>query len=148
MLTDLDENQISKILKKLSTEMLEIVSKVVDNLDNLHAPFNIPIGNGLYGIVENFTIDESKDFGNIFITDIFPCISDHLIEETLSIPQAPFGFLGDRKKSSLTDLDLLFFHDPFQAPDDLPKRNSLKIISLASGKDCGRNLMGFGSGGD
>src|SRR4030065_2343084 len=112
--------------------MLEIVSKVIDNLDDLHAPFHIPISNGLYGIVENFTIDESKDFGNIFIPDIFPCISDHLIEEALSIPQASFGFLGDRKKSSLPYFDVLFFNDPFQAPGDIFKCNSLKIISLAS----------------
>jgi hypothetical protein len=119
-------------LKKLSAEMLEIVSKVIDMLDDLQAPLDIPTGKGFYGIAENFVIDEPKDFGDIFITDGFPRISDHLVEETLGIPQAPFRFPGDRKKSSLTDLDFFFFHDPFQVPGDFSERNSLKIVPLAS----------------
>jgi hypothetical protein len=146
MVAHLHENQVAKILKKLSAKMLEVNSIVINVFDDLHTSLSILTGNGLYGIVENFPIDEPEDLDDIFIPDFLPSIRDHLIEEALGISQASLRFLSNREDPSLTDLDPFFFNDPFQTAHDLSQRDPLEIVSLASRKDGGRNFVGFGGG--
>ena len=86
---------MTKILKKLPTEMLKVVSKMVDLLDGLHTPLNNPNSNSNHRNAKNLSDDETKDFGNILVRYLFPCISDDLVEEAFSISQASLRFLGD-----------------------------------------------------
>jgi hypothetical protein len=146
MAAHLHENQVAKILKKLSAKMLEVNSIVINVLDDLHTPSSIPAGKGLYSIGEHFPIDEPEDLNDILVPDFFPSIRDHLVEKALRISQASLRFLSNREDPSLTDLDLFFFNDPFQAVHDLSQRDPLEIISLASREDSGRNFVGFGRG--
>jgi hypothetical protein len=82
--------------------VLEVVSKVINMIDDLHTSLDIPVGNCFYGIIENFSIDETKDLSDILISDILPPIRDHLVKEALGISQASFRCLSDREKPSLT----------------------------------------------
>jgi len=87
MLTNLDQDEMTKVLKKLPAKVLEVHPIVVNTSNHLHTSLRIPVGDGLNRVVEDFSINEAQDFNDIFIPDLFASVRNNLVKKTLGIPQ-------------------------------------------------------------
>jgi hypothetical protein len=95
MLTDLEQDEMAKVLKEFPTKVLEIDSIVINVLDHFHTSFSIFVGDSLDRIGQDLPIDETQNLNDILIPDLFPSVRDDLVEKALGVPQTSLRFLAN-----------------------------------------------------
>ena len=96
--THFQKDEVAERLKEFPTEVLNVVSELIDLVDDLKTSTRITLGNGFNRVREHLLIDQAEDFVDLLLPDPVSSVRDEPIQKALGISHAPFGLAGNGSK--------------------------------------------------